>query len=388
MKSKNISIFFIIISVIFLIILILSVTISKQNKNNFTAILYNVKPAPLHKFISGAGIIRPYYKYILRAKYKSKVLEVYANEGTHIKKNALLAVLASRQAQNNFEDAKDNFSQIIIQKERAKNNLAQTKILVDGGALPAQNLETARNNFLQVNLKYKNAKNNFLHLIYYKTMPTDTDILRNTNPFKLSSLYIRSPISGTVVSLPISSGDILIGGSAIATIMNLQKLKLKLYIDEQDINFVKKGQLVFIKSPVYQNIIFNGIVRTVSFQPTSGSLFEIVIDITNTQGIDVKPGISARAKILYAQKDSAIIIPTIGIINKNNHNFVFTFNRHRSKLQKIETGYSNSDFTEVISGLKTNDTIIVGNYKLLKYLITNHSLRGKGKISFVTYSNE
>jgi len=362
---------FVLIIIILLFLLFIVFLFSRKSSGpgeKAALITYTAQAGPFKLFVRGSGIISPYYKSVLKSGFASKVVKIMHKEGDIVQKGELIAILESDNAEEQFNNFKDQFAQIIIEKAKAQEDLKRTQILVSGDALPAQRLETAKANYYQVNMKYEKMKTAFLKQVFYTDIPSDKQILNGSFKFQLRSLYIRSPIAGTIVSLPVTENDNIRAGAEIATVINLDKLMIKLYIDEADVNLIKRGQPADLSSPAYQGTVFGGVVRKVSFQPVSNSLFSVVVDISDTKDVAIKPGLSAAAKILVLQKNNVMLVPNIAIIKKAGAAYVKKIIDNRIKEVQVVAGTRNDEFTEIKKGVSAGDIILAGDFKALKML--------------------
>lgn len=188
-----------------------------------------------------------------------------------------------------------------------------------------------------------------------------------TNSFNLAKLnydysFIRSPISGVITSRPVKIGEGVNKGSLIATAVSTESMYIEAFIDEADVARVKTGQVVNITMDSYPNRIFKGEVFRISPVVLGGKqetrTFEVRVRL-NDKGIQIKPGMSADIEIIVESIPDVIAIPSQAIIEKDGKKYVYTIKDSRAHLIPVEIGRFNWTLSEVLSGIKEGDTIII-----------------------------
>lgn len=99
----------------------------------------------------------------------------------------------------------------------------------------------------------------------------------------------------------------------------------------------------------------------------------IVRTIVPNPNHKLKPGMSASIRVLTARK-SALAIPTEAILEEANDKFVFLKSNQSFCKQKVDVGLSSDGFTEIVSGLKQGDDIVVKGNFMLKSELAKGSL--------------
>ena len=139
-------------------------------------------------------------------------------------------------------------------------------------------------------------------------------------------------------------------------------LYIEAFIDEADVVKVKPGQQVNITMDAYQGKIFKGEIYLISPVVLGGKqetrTFEVRTRLKE-KGIIIKPGMSADAEIIVDNIKNALVVPSHAIMEKNGKKFVFIKKGSTARLVPVETGQFNWNFTEIKSGVKDGDTVII-----------------------------
>ncbi|HCC68737.1 MAG TPA: hypothetical protein DEP99_02500 [Nitrospiraceae bacterium] len=174
--------------------------------------------------------------------------------------------------------------------------------------------------------------------------------------------FVRSPISGVVISRPVKIGEVVVKGRLIASIISTDSLYIEAFIDEVDIAKVSKGQRVNISMDAYPDRIFEGEAYKISPVALGGEqevrTFEIRVRFKE-QGTVIKSGMSADIEIIVDSVKDTLVVPTQAIIDRPGKKYVFVKSGSRAKLTPVNTGLFDWNFTEIAHGLKEGDIVVI-----------------------------
>lgn len=183
---------------------------------------------------------------------------------------------------------------------------------------------------------------------------------------------IRSPINGVVLSREVEVGDavssILQLGSNATLIMTLgdtKELYVKGKVDETDIGMVKIDQPVRVTVDAYKKRAFNGKVFRIApmgVEKDNVTRFEVRVSILNDLDL-LKVGMSANAEIVLEEHLSVLVIPESSLIYNEKRETSVEVPDLKTKtgrrLVAVKTGLSNGARTELVSGLKVGDQVVL-----------------------------
>jgi RND family efflux transporter MFP subunit len=185
---------------------------------------------------------------------------------------------------------------------------------------------------------------------------------------QMSRTKVLAPFSGTIDQRLMQTGQVVAPGVPIAKIINLDDMKVTADVSEKYINKVKAGTKVNVDLPDIAQKIQGSISRISSSINPSNRTFSIEIPITNKNGL-LKPNMSAKISIIDYSKPNAIVVPNSAInTNANGDKYVYTLTNINGKdavasKSMVTLGTANTDFTEVLFGLKAGDIVIVDGSK-------------------------
>ena len=196
---------------------------------------------------------------------------------------------------------------------------------------------------------------------------------------KLNNVYVSGAVAastgGTVGEIFVSEGGILTSDGTMEpnadgtpndqgvgfAITRSDKLSLIVSIDELDIAAVKAGDEVSLALDALEGKTFPGIVSEVADEATiSGNVAGYEATIELDRDPDMKTGMSATATIINQKKDNVLLIPMAAVQQYADNVFVYTSMDQDGVLggeTTIETGLSDGNNVEVLSGLSAGQTV-------------------------------
>jgi HlyD family secretion protein len=189
---------------------------------------------------------------------------------------------------------------------------------------------------------------------------------------QLSYTDIESPMDGVVLSRDVELGDavssILVLGSSATLVMTLgdtSQVYVKGKVDESDIGRVYLGQPARIKVESFKDKTFNGVVTKISpmgVEKDNVTTFEVRVSINNPGG-ELKAEMTANAEIILEEHKNILQIPEGSIIYDKDKKASVEIPQASAKDGKtklaVNIGISNGAKTEVLSGLKEGDQVVL-----------------------------
>src|SRR5207302_9530449 len=291
-----------------------------------------------------------------------------------------------------------------------KQDFDQRKTTYDAAAASVDSAK-ARVSLLRAQLEQSRAQLNQSRAVLVHTQ----DILHKT-------IY-TSPINGIVSYLPERVGDYVVpgiqnsNGSFLMTLSDMSIVTAEVKVDETDIVNVKMGQEGDVTIDAVPGRVFKGKVTEIGSQAVLRSSgltttqtttstqeakdFKVVVTFNNPPE-NLRPGLSATAKIKTAERKNVVAIPiqalamrtrkeleeaaknakgqgsgltlaapppaASGDPKKDEIQGVFVVNSKKAFFRPVDTGISGVTDIEVTKGLQPGDEIVIGSYKALRTL--------------------
>ncbi|MGA2249257.1 efflux RND transporter periplasmic adaptor subunit [Terracidiphilus sp.] len=189
---------------------------------------------------------------------------------------------------------------------------------------------------------------------------------------QLSYTTIVAPMDGVILSRDVEIGDavssILVLGSTATLVMtegDTTQVYVQGKVDEADIAHVYMNQPARIKVESFRDRVFNGKVTKIAplgVEKDNVTTFEVRVSIDNSGG-ELKANMTANAEILLDEHKGVLTVPESAVIYDNQRNASVeipdkTQNEGKRKVV-VKVGLSNGSVTEILSGLKEGDQVVL-----------------------------
>jgi HlyD family secretion protein len=183
---------------------------------------------------------------------------------------------------------------------------------------------------------------------------------------------ILAPMDGVILSRDVEIGDavssILVLGSTATLVMtegDTTEVYVQGKVDEADIAHVYMGQPARIKVESFRDRLFYGKVTKIApmgVEKDNVTTFEVRVSINNPGG-ELKANMTANAEILLDEHKGVLTVPENAVIydNQKNASVQIPDKKQKDGWRKIpvKVGLSNGSVTEVTSGLKEGDQVVL-----------------------------
>jgi multidrug efflux pump subunit AcrA (membrane-fusion protein) len=153
-------------------------------------------------------------------------------------------------------------------------------------------------------------------------------------------------------------------GTLLMTLGDMREVHMVGDVDESDIGLVRVGMPTRISVESYPGTKFNGTVRTISprgIEKDKIMNFEVEITIDETE-IPLRTNMTADAEIIVEIRRDALLVPQNAIRYRHNQSFVEIPDPEQPTGRRdtvVSLGINGTDHSEVLSGLKEGDEVIV-----------------------------
>jgi len=131
-------------------------------------------------------------------------------------------------------------------------------------------------------------------------------------------------------------------------------------VDSTDVANVAKGDQVTITPTGAATNVF-GLVSSVGIVASSSSgsaTFPVVVTVTGSPA-GLYAGATASVAITYKQVSNVLVVPTLAVTRSGGKSYVTVDKNGTRSQQAITTGLSAGGSTQVVSGLKAGDTVVL-----------------------------
>jgi HlyD family secretion protein len=174
---------------------------------------------------------------------------------------------------------------------------------------------------------------------------------------------IRSPIRGTVYSIPFSQYDFVPSGADdLLDVADLNRVRVRAYFDEPEIGKLARGQAVTIVWDARQGMIWHGHIEsapTTVITYGTRNVGESNITVDDAKG-DLLPNTNVTVTVTRMQRFNVLSIPREALHTDGSNNYVYRIVDHKLARTPVQVGVVNLTNVEVTSGLKGNEIVVLG----------------------------
>lgn len=357
--------------------------------------LAKVEKGDLAKSVVATGKVTPITKVEVKSKASGIVKKLFVEYGDQVKKGQLLAQLDKEEIQAQVEQSRAGLAASEANLKSSEADYERSKVDAEGpdvpllkrayeravgmakeGVVSTSALEDAQKNY-ELALNKQNVAKAQLTVMKAKIAQSQAQVAQdrahlNQLEEQLSYTDIESPIDGIVLSRDVEIGDavssILVLGSSATLVMTLgdtSEVYVKGKVDESDIGKVYLGQPARIKVESFKDKTFNGKVTKISpmgVEKDNVTTFEVRVSINNPGG-ELKAEMTANAEIILEEHKNVLQIPEGAILydkdKKASVEIPDPSAKDGKKKLAVNIGISNGAKTELLSGLKEGDQVVL-----------------------------
>ena len=296
---------------------------------------YEIQQTIFNTYIEAQANLKTRKNILILPEFQGTLEKVFVSEGQKVKKGQLLAEI-------NDSGLNEQYEQMVIQAEFAKENFERTQRLWD--------------NNIGSEMQYLKSKTD------YEASKKMVDQMKD----RLSKTKIYAPFDGEIDEIISNVGSNLIPGvSQILRLVNLDIIYAESFVSEKYISFIGEGTEAIVQIPLLNMDYRSSVNQTGNFINPSNRTFRIEVPVENFDN-RIKQNLDAKIKINIYKKDDAIVIP-LRIVREDalGKNFVYVMSEdnkegvYLTSKQFITLGNKSEDKVEVTEGLALGDIVVL-----------------------------
>jgi HlyD family secretion protein len=402
----------------------------------------------LTSIVNGTGQIKPLTYVNVGATAFGRITHLYVKEGDHVKAGATLATVENIQPQATvaaqeagIAAAHTDITSFLAAEKTAEANILQGQADLEQKKLDFNRAQALYNDKLIAKQDFDAKKAAYdmsaatlaqrQAALAQARAQTDSQrghtnqaiASQRANYDALDKTISRAPFNGLVTNVPVREGETVVvgiqnaGGSTIMTLADMSVITAEVKVDETDIVNVALNQPVDVTVDALPGRIFKGhvtevgdqaLLRTTGLSTTQSTTgteeakdFKVVVTLDKASD-DLRPGLSATAKITTAHKPDVVTIPIQALVQRDPAQekilaanggkpptngaatpagaaarsqlvqgvYVLQLDHKKQRVHfvPVTTGITGATDIEVLTGLKDGDQIVTGRYRILRAL--------------------
>jgi RND family efflux transporter MFP subunit len=184
---------------------------------------------------------------------------------------------------------------------------------------------------------------------------------------RLGYTVIRSPIGGVVYAREVEPGEVVFqGGSALLRIADPSLVYYEATVPERVALRVQAGQRVEVAvQGDGERKVEGAVERMVPVADPASRDFLVRIEVGSGQGL-IKPGMFARGSVVVRESRGAVIVPKDALVEREGRLLAFVVVGGKAQRRQVETGITDAERAEVLSGVKPGESVVVVGAQGLK----------------------
>jgi HlyD family secretion protein len=436
MKNKK----FLPFAIGFLIIAIVLLIVGKKmgwfgKEFTISVATQKVELKTLTEFITANGKIQPQTQVKISPDVSGEVIELYVEEGDEVVKGDLLCVIkpemyisALNRAEATLNSSKARLAQAeaqLIERELAFN---RSKQLFESNTIPQSEFETVQAAYKVAQAEVKAAQ--------FSVKSAEATVSESQEQLTKTKIY--APISGTISALNIEKGERVVGtsmmiGTEMMIVANLNKMEVRVDVNENDIVKVTKFDTALVEVDAYLNRKFKGVVTEIANSASTigatadqvtnfevkvlllSESYEDLIDSVAKNYYPFRPGMSAAVDILTESRENILTVPISAVTTRiklkdggtrevsdevitetdagteltvdsgktaekeEKQEVVFLVEGDRVKKVEVKTGIQDNTSIQIVEGLKSGDEVVIAPFNAI-----NKTLKDSMMVKVVT----
>ena len=367
---------------------------SRLNVDAERMIVSSVKEGIFQENIPVNGTVLPITTIYLDALEGGRVEEIFVEDGAIIEQNEPILRLSNTDLELSLVNQETSVYNLLTQMQISQNAASQNTInklnrmtdvenelieaerkymlnkkLYEQKAIGSQEFQEAENNYNYQKQRMKLAE----QVLIQDTISTQQEAEQSKSSYvrtqialelmrkKVGDLVVRAPVAGQLTSLDAHIGQSKNKGERLGQLDVLSGFKVRADIDEYYISRIYSGQT---GSFFFNGNNYNVMIKKVYTQVTNGR-FQVDMHFEADIPEGIRRGQSLKIRLALSDEKSALLIPKGSFFQKTGGNWIFKLSEDGETAYKtdIRIGSQNTEYYEVISGLKPGDKIITSSYE-------------------------
>lgn len=246
---------------------------------------------------------------------------------------------------------------------------------IDQATLQKQ-LEQNLNTYMQERYNFENLQDNIKdraldtqehRLVAQRQYDLNNRVLNvEIQKIAINNTILTAPFNGLITTTPRAVIGVYLMPNDYFELIDPDSLIFRATIDEIDLNLIKKGQKATISLDAYDQESINTHIDYIAYnslEGNRGTVFIVEFPLNHNNIEKYRLGMNGDVTIKLQEKKNVLTLPLEYVYEKDGQKYVWlkTENEAQKMEKEIVTGIENDEKIEIVSGLNTQDLIILPN---------------------------
>jgi membrane fusion protein, multidrug efflux system len=293
-----------------------------------------VTPETVLDVVATTGTLRANEEVQLVGEASGRITQVLFDEGSVVRRNQLLVKI-------NDEDLQAQRNSYLQRLQLAEMGESRRARLLEIGGVSQEEYDQIRNE---------------VGVLRAEVQRIDAQITRTE---------IRAPFDGTIGLRAVSLGSFLSSQSQVATLRQIDPIKLDFDVPERHAGRVRVGDVVGFQvegSPGEHRATVYALEPGISADTRT---LRVRARGPNREGL-LRPGGFAQVSVTLEEIADALMVPTTAIVSAQDRTMVFVIREGKAESRPVQTGVRTAGRVQIVSGIEAGDSVITTGLQMVR----------------------
>lgn len=181
---------------------------------------------------------------------------------------------------------------------------------------------------------------------------------------QIEKTVLWAPFNGVIGLRQTSPGAYVTPSSVLATIQQVDRVKVDFTVPEEYGNIIRKGDYVTVEVDASSHEKQKALI--VATEPQANTNTRNLLVRALLEGGTANPGAFVKVYIKAETDKNSVLVPASAIIPEDKDKTLVTVVNGKAKFVKVETGVRQASNVEITDGIKSGDTIVISGVLFAK----------------------
>jgi RND family efflux transporter MFP subunit len=291
------------------------------------------------------GTVRAFHHATVTAETQGRVMKRHVESGASVEAGQLLIELESSRLELEVRRSAASLHAAKTVLSHAKRDFARAEQLFEQNTMSIQRYDDLQHAVNRARDEIALA-----------------EVARDTAKRNLEDARITAPFSGTVDSLMVDVGDFVSAGNAVATLVDLSRIRIFGGVTAREAARLEPGLVAQVGFADLGGVTFEATLQSVGrVAGSNDGTYEIELWM-DPVGAAMRDGLVAQIAMKDTNEEPTLLARRAAILHRDGHPEVFVVARASggsvAQIRRVRTGRSQGDWIEILDGLKQGEPVI------------------------------
>ena len=305
----------------------------------------------IESVIEMSGDVQPATQLDVKPEVGGRLKRLHVKPGDHVKAGMLLVEIDDRDILSELQSSLTEIEGAQLSVDKTRKNFERAKDLFEQKLI-------SREAYDNLGSEHAIAQNSLSKAERKKQLVED----------KLSKTKVIAPGDGTVLTVPVVEGQVVISaasvnsGTTLMTIANLSKLIVETHVNQIDVSKLALEQEVMLSAESIRDESLEAVIKFIAPVATvknavKGFTVQAIIEKPSER---LRPGMTVQMRVPLANAEGVLAIPVTAVFKgEGNSRIVYVRDGERTEKRPVKIGVMNTEHAQVLQGLKAGEQVLL-----------------------------